>query len=729
MSKLTVSRARIATVFAAVASLAYWRAQTQVTPAEEPDIARYRSSLGPIRDLLGASGGLFSTIEIQGMRDSLQQIATRLSARDINWSDAAAVRAVSAACDVSMARIIYILESSAHVERIWLNQTSPKRVFSRRWPAGSGLVLLRIGRTGSDTDTTPEFLSRAIDLASEGTATLRFGRAQTVYAILSFENAKSGITTVPVSLTSGGRDVGEVDVAIDVPPAGNLQVKIEDAATGKATAAVAGFYSTDHRLVVPTQALSFDEGGFAYRPGRVRPYRASHYWPGTSDERQVFFVDGGFSMAAPAGTYKLIVGKGFEYIPKVRTVQIEPGGNSTQVIRLERWVDMPAQGWYSGDTHVHYARAGEEANRRLGFWASAEDVHMINVMRMGDALKTYYEQYAYGMEGRKLAPGFAIVPGQEDPRTSSIGHTLQLNLQSPIRFLDQYYLYDRVFDETHRQGGLTGYAHTYQPPGFGFWVRENMTMNVPRHKLDFVEISQNGDIDYHLFYEFLNLGFRLSATGGSDVPYTDTIGSSRVYAYTGSRFDPDTWFNAVKAGRTFVTTGPMLELTVNGEVPGSEIPAKPGDTLRIRATASGQVARPQYLEVVEQGDILKALGQPSGREQVSCDFTFKVRHSTWIAARCAGALTSPVYVRVGEEPFWKLKDVPELIQTRLNQLDDVETLASLGVPRGGEGGWNNLEGFRKQVPALLESVAAARKIYLDMLERAKLVADRQAGQQ
>jgi hypothetical protein len=354
---------------------------------------------------------------------------------------------------------------------------------------------------------------------------------------------------------------------------------------------------------------------------------------------------------------------------------------------------------------------------------------MINVMRMGDALKTYYEQYAYGKEGRKVAPGFAIVPGQEDPRTSSIGHTLQLNLQSPIRFLDEYYLYDRVFDETHRQGGLAGYAHTYQPPGFGFWVRENMTMNVPRQKVDFVEISQNSDIDYHLFYEFLNLGFRLAATGGSDVPYTDTIGSSRVYAYTGSRFDPDTWFKAVKAGRTFVTTGPMLELTVNGEVPGSEISAKPGDKLRIKATASGHAARPQYLEVVEQGDILKALGQPSGREQVSCEFPFQVRHSTWIAARCAGAVTSPVYVRVGEEPFWKLKDVPELIQTRLNQLDDLETLAKQGVPMGGEGGWNNPEGFRKQVPALLERVAAARKVYLDMLERAKLVAGRQAGHQ
>jgi len=129
-----------------------------------------------------------------------------------------------------------------------------------------------------------------------------------------------------------------------------------------------------------------------------------------------------------------------------------------------------------------------------------------------------------------------------------------------------------------------------------------------------------------LYYESLNLGFRLTATGGSDVPWGDTIGISRVYAYTGQRFDPDAWFNAVKAGRTFVTSGPMLELTVNGEIPGAEITARLGDTLRIKATASGHSVPPQYLEVVEQGDVLKSLRQPAGGEEVSCEFELRVRH-------------------------------------------------------------------------------------------------------
>jgi len=256
------------------------------------------------------------------MRDSVQQIAMRLSAGDINWTDSAAVRSVRASCEVSMARVLYVLESSALVERLWLDEgaAAPKRVVSRRWPVGSGLLLLRIGRTGTETDTTPEFVYRAVDLAADRAPVLRFGSAQTVYAILSFENARPGNTTVPVRLQSGGHDLSQVDVMIDVPPAGHLQVTIEDAASRKATGAVAGLYARDHQLAVPPEALPFDEGGFVYRPGSVRQYRSSHYWPGTADERRVFFVDGGFSMAVPAGTDKLIVGKGFEYIPEVRSI-------------------------------------------------------------------------------------------------------------------------------------------------------------------------------------------------------------------------------------------------------------------------------------------------------------------------------------------------------------------------------------------------------------------------
>jgi len=313
------------------------------------------------------------------------------------------------------------------------------------------------------------------------------------------------------------------------------------------------------------------------------------------------------------------------------------------------------------------------------------------------------------------------VPGQEDPRTSPIGHTLQMNTQYPVHNPDQYYLYDLVFDEVHRQGGLTGYAHAYFPPNGWFWVGQDMTLNIPKHKIDFAEICEIGNIEHDLYYEFLNLGFKLTATAGSDVPWANTIGISRVYAYTDKQFDADAWFNAVKNGHTFVTSGPMLDLTVNGQIPGAEIHVKPGENLHIKATASGYDVLPNYLEVVAQGEVLKSAQQITAHAgKISLELTLPVRHSTWIAARCAGAHTSPVYVVVADQPFWKVKAVPELIKTRLRQLDDIEELTKRGVGPGTEPNWNNPDGFQKVIPQLLQRVEAARTIYRDMLRRAKL---------
>ena len=716
----TLTRSRALQLFLLCLSLAYWKASTQVKPAES-DVGRYETIAGPLRELLDKSGDLYSGLDRQVLRDNVLQIAARVTAWNGSSKDAAAERSLRTGCDPALLQITAILDRSAATERFWLDGggASPQLAIRQKWPVGGGVLILHVGRKGAETDILPQFISASVDLAETPSPLLQLGGAPSIYAIMFFENAKPGINTVPLRLKSNGTEVAKVAVNITVPPAGHLKVSILDE-TGKSTAAVGGLYAADHRLAVPANALKFDEAGYSYRPGRTRAYQNSHYWPGSLDERQVFFVDGSFSIDLPAGNYKLILGKGFEYAPSITTIRIEPKVDAVRSVTLQRWIDMPARGWYSGDTHVHYARVDEAANQRLAQWGHAEDLHVINVMEMGDALKTYFPQYAFGAAGRKVLPGLALVPGQEDPRTAFIGHTLQLNIQKPVRHPEQYYLYDLVFDEIHRQGGLTGYAHTYQPPTRGFWVREDMSINIARNKIDFVEIGQNGEVDYHLFYEFLNLGFRLAGTAGSDVPYSNTIGTSRVYAYTGSSFTPDAWFAAIKAGRTFVTAGPVLELTVNGQVPGSEIHAQPGDKLRVHATASGYNVPPRYVEVVAQGDVIKSAEQASAREPVSVDFTIPVRHSTWIGARCAGAVTSPVYIRVGKEPFWKLKAVPELIATRLNQLHDVEVLSKQGVTPGSDGGWNGPAAFQNSSAQLVERAEIARKIYLEMLDKAKM---------
>jgi len=703
------TRFLIATAFVLSLFLALARFGRQAAADGPSDLERYDRARRVMRDLIDRFPRALP--ENARVAESIAQ----LPLMPFGWPADAEDRARSAA-QTAILRIVTALELSDVLVRL-----SPDRSVTvrRRWPAGTGVVVFRVDGA---PDEAPDFVRKDVEGKPNAMVDIRVHDSGTTFAVLTFADLPSGLHRIPVTLRRAGGAFAPV-VEVDVPPAARLNVVVTERKSGQPTPAVAAVYTREGHLMVPDSALSFDNAGFRYaeegyrqRRGKARSYAQSHYWPFGAGQRKAFFVDGGFDIQIPEGEYTVVVGKGFEYTPVVRSVRVDAGSPRNERVQLERWIDMPAKGWYSGDGHVHFERSSPDANNRLLLWARAEDVHMINAMRMGDALETYFEQYAFGKAGRFLQDNYAIVPGQEDPRTTPMGHTLQMNLQSPVRRPDLYYHYDIVFDEIRRQGGLTGYAHVYQPAAMGFYVRQDMSLNVPAGRIDFAEISEFGEIDTKLYYEFLNLGFPLTASAGSDVPWGHSIGTSRVYAYTGGKFDPDTWFDAVKKGHTFVTTGPMLELTVNGRIPGSVIDARPGETLRIQARASGRMTPPRYLEIVTLGDVA-ASANPEGSD-LAIEHTLKADRSLWIAARCAGAHTTPVYVKVGGEPFWNKDKVKSLVGNRLAQLDDIEKLIAKGVVPGRQGTWNGPESLQRSADGLRKRVATARATYRDLLQRA-----------
>jgi len=249
-----------------------------------------------------------------------------------------------------------------------------------------------------------------------------------------------------------------------------------------------------------------------------------------------------------------------------------------------------------------------------------------------------------------------------------------------------------------------------------------MSLNVPRGKVDFVELLQFGRSDPGLYYEFLNLGMRLTALAGSDVPWGGSMGESRAYAYTGQKtLDPDAWYDAVRKGRTFVTNGPMIELSVDKAGPGDTVPVTAGQKLRVHARAWGhpQVGSPRLLEVVRFGEVLKSTAAASagaGDEPgaLELDFTVDAGTGGWIAARCEAfggsmAHTSPVWVvREGLRP-WKYAEVEGLIAKRRESLRSIEDvyLKRKGSPQ---------DPFVRQWPKLEERIRAVRQIY-DELEQ------------
>jgi hypothetical protein len=506
-----------------------------------------------------------------------------------------------------------------------------------------------------------------------------------------------------------GDNLGELRLRSSESRLSTVQVSFHDQVTGRETPVAVRLYAATGRLIVPASALDFEKLGYLYEEDRPVHYadwssaRARSQDPhfGSSffrsrpvPESACFYVDGELNARLPPGTYRLTATRGLEYKPSCLVISILPGQPFRGRVTLERWTNMAALGWYSGDGHVHAERATPEVNKLIATWAAAGDVAFCNVLMMGDEGRTYYGQYAYGARGRYVGRGTVLAPGQEDPRTAELGHTLHLNLSAPVRYPDRYADYGPVFSEAHREGALCGFAHVGRRH-WSFHAERGLTLLAPSGLVDFAEIAQMGYIGTQRWFDFLNLGFRLTAMAGSDVPWGGTIGNTRVYAYTGRPFSPDAWLEAVRQGRTFVTTGPMLQLNVNGEIPGSLLRLSRGQKIHVSARGWGWGPhQPETLEVIVSGETLRTATRHAGQDSLEVDLELPASRSVWVTAiaRTArgeltaypgffqGAVATPVYIQVEGEPRVDRRLISKLVGERLNDLAAIEEWLGEGRP-------------------------------------------------
>jgi hypothetical protein len=141
-------------------------------------------------------------------------------------------------------------------------------------------------------------------------------------------------------------------------------------------------------------------------------------------------------------------------------------------------------------------------------------------------------------------------------------------------------LYHETFERL-RVGGRPPATRTWTAGGS---LTTRAALDVPFGLVDLVEVLQAGTLHTAQWYDFLNLGYRLVPIAGSDWPYIDMVGSVRNMVHVEGGLTPDRWFEALRAGRTFVTSGPMLTLRV-GEADGTRS-GRPGDRGPRTATQS-----------------------------------------------------------------------------------------------------------------------------------------------
>jgi hypothetical protein len=241
-----------------------------------------------------------------------------------------------------------------------------------------------------------------------------------------------------------------------------------------------------------------------------------------------------------------------------------------------------------------------------------------------------------------------------------------------------------------RQNGLVVLPHFPNP-------RAENAASIVSGNVDGVEMTSWGDLysginPYSLsdWYRYLNCGFLVAAVGGTDkMSATTAVGTVRTYARvpTDTPFTYASWKHAVQRGETFVSYGPLLELTVDGSPMGSwiNLPAD-GGTVDVSWEVASVTIPMSRVELVVNGEIRESVAVNA--EQGSGGWSLKVGRSGWAALLVRGhypdkpeviaAHSSPVMLGVEGSEFEAAADmltILEQIEGALAYLDTVGTRA------------------------------------------------------
>jgi hypothetical protein len=559
--------------------------------------------------------------------------------------------------------------------------TTPYTLPDRESPmgdGGTGTVLLRVTSPGEGV----AFRVQTHDLRSQVEAVRSFpipvAATGTTYVLLSLPDVPVGESWHHISfLRDGDAEPFIYDaLLLRVPEKGTLRVTVQTDGAESPWCLVRLTCLASGRVFRPSDSLDLRDimddiagygdlwpaGSFAYQaPGPA----SGVYW----------INEGAFEMTLPPGRYEVRVHKGPEFNVAAETVEVRGGELTACTPHLARWINMPELGWYSGDDHVHGEMLDSEDVRRVLAFTLASDTHVVNLLEMGNDRRTFYEQRGFGEAFRVQSGNHVLVPGHEDPRYQ-FGHAIGLNMTARVRDLRFYSLNDLWAEAIREQGGLYGHAHVGHK---AFDIVRDMTMMIPRGKSDFSTIMQ-GILGTELYYDFLDLGYQHAASAGTDTPYGAGIGSVRVYCHTGTaELDVDAWFDALVAGRSFVTQGPMLLLEVDGQMPGATLRVEKDSSVRARVVGRGMPGGFAPAEITLVMNSREVARVRSEEEEAVLEADVAVGGGGWLVATLKdahGALahTSPVYLEVEGLRHWNYERVPELIAARRATLDEIEGL-------------------------------------------------------
>jgi len=452
---------------------------------------------------------------------------------------------------------------------------------------------------------------------------------------------------------------GRHSIRVLAVPSVPVEVEVVDGATGGRIPSRVRFRAADGRYLPPVGHRDEVNPGFFEDTGGDLVLGSSTY----------AYVPGQFFIELPLGEVDVEVVAGFDRRPFQARLPITPSTTRLE-LPLDRTIDLPAGRWVTADSHVHFL-----APSTALLQAAAEDVDLVNLLatQWGD-LFTNVTDLPWGSmadpSGRRI-----IVVGTEN-RQNILGHLALLGARRPTHPFASggppegrmagalTVLLADWADRCRAAGGLVVAAHFPLPYA-------EIAADIVAGKIDALETQALApgldDPSILEWYRFLNLGYRLPIVAGTDKMSAEVpIGAVRTYGHLLAEgpLTFDAWAGAVRAGRTFVTSGPILELAVDGHEPGEVIHRRSAGRVEIRARARAVQPVISDLEIVINGRVAAATSWPVGSTELSLHEQVAITSGSWISARSRSsyeiasafatsmaAHTSPVYVDVDDRPL------------------------------------------------------------------------------
>lgn len=389
-----------------------------------------------------------------------------------------------------------------------------------------------------------------------------------------------------------------------------------------------------------------------------------------------FVCDGNATVELAPGRYSYEVERGPEY-SAARGAFLVPAKDSVAVtVTLERLAELAAEGWWPGDLHVHRAVEDIELLMR------AEDLHIAPVITWHNGRSRWTGQghlptsLLRGFDGNRY---YHLMAG-EDEREG--GALLYFNLPrplplpgdrrsageypSPLKYVALARQYANVWIDVEKpfwwdvpvwlasgQIDSVGLANNHMCRSR---MMDQEAWGKPRDTQRLPPPLGNGLWSQEIYYHILNSGLRLPPSAGSASGFLpNPLGYNRVYVHVATPLRYDKWWDGLRAGRCFVTNGPLLRVTADGRLPGHVFTAPQDKEVRIEIKAQLTSRDPiRVLEIIKNGHVEAKVPFAQWRKTGSLG-TLTFRKSGWFLVRVIAdypatfrfASTGPYYVEIG----------------------------------------------------------------------------------